>query len=85
MSIRSFNKIPKKELSGIKAETDKIASLFQDRRKELGMTQEEFAEKLDLNVNTVKYIEQGRRIPSLPMLFRIAKALHLEVRFLEKN
>lgn len=70
---------------GIKNETLKVAALFQQRRKELGMTQEDFAEKLDLNVNTIKYIEQGRRIPSLPMLFRIAKALQLDLRFIKKN
>ena len=85
MSTRSFARIPKKEVSGIKTETDKLGEFFQVRRKELEMTQEDFAEKLDLNVNTIKYIEQGRRVPSLPMFFRILKALHLEMKILKKN
>jgi transcriptional regulator with XRE-family HTH domain len=79
MSMRSFNRIPRREQKAIKDDVVKIGALFQARRKELGFTQEEFAERLGLNVNSVKYIEQGRRIPSLPMLFRIAKALKIDV------
>jgi len=56
-----------------------IGKTFQDRRKELGLTQERFAEIMDVNVNSIKYIEQGRRIPSMPMFLRILKALKLSI------
>lgn len=73
--------MPKKETAAISSELEKMGKAFQRRRKELGWTQEEFAESLSVNVNSVKYIEQGRRIPSLPMLLRITKALKLKLSF----
>ena len=56
-----------------------IASAIQSQRKKLGLTQEGLAETLDVSVNTIKYIEQGRRQPSLIMIMRIARVLKLKV------
>lgn len=62
-----------------------ISSLLQDQRRKLGLTQEALAEKLDISVNTVKYIEQGRRAPSLVMMLRIAVVLKLRLSFQKAN
>jgi len=81
MSIRGLSKVPKREAAAINREIEEIGQRLQRRRKELDMTQEEFAEVLGINVNSIKYIEQGRRIPSLPMLLRLLKALKLKASF----
>lgn len=84
MSTRGLSKIPKKDLSLIKSDIRRIGALLQKRRKELGWTQEEFSEFIDVSINSIKYIEQGRRIPSLPMLLRMTKALELKILLQEK-
>jgi len=85
MDIEALDGIPGKNLKSIKAEVSKIITSIQDRRKELGFTQESFAEYLDVSVTTVKFIEQGRRLPSLPMLIRVATALKLSVRLVPRT
>lgn len=79
MSIRGLSKVPKKEILVIQDELSDLGKKLQKRRKDLGYTQESFAEEMDINVNSVKYIEQGRRIPSLPMLLRLVRALKLKL------
>jgi transcriptional regulator with XRE-family HTH domain len=79
MSIRGLSKVPKKELIVIQDELIELGKKLQKRRKELGFTQESFAEAMDVSANSVKYIEQGRRIPSLPMLMRLVRALKLKL------
>lgn len=61
-----------------------LGPLLQKRRKNSGYTQESFAEALDVNPNTVKYIEQGRRAPSLAMLLKIARLLKIQLRLESK-
>ena len=61
-----------------------LGPLLQKRRKDIGYTQESFAEDLDVSPNTVKYIEQGRRAPSLAMLLRITRLLKIQLRFESK-
>lgn len=56
-----------------------IASALQSHRKKQGWTQESLAEALDVSVNTIKYIEQGRRLPSLVMILRIAHVLKIKL------
>ncbi|MFZ4402811.1 MAG: helix-turn-helix transcriptional regulator [Pseudobdellovibrionaceae bacterium] len=79
MSIRGFTKVPSKEQKYVKSEISRIASSMQARRKEKGLTQEQLAEKLEVSTETIRFIEQSRRIPSLPMLIRIAKTLGVKV------
>ena len=79
MSIRGLSKVPKKEILVIQDELSDLGKKLQKGRKDLGYTQESFAEEMDINVNSVKYIEQGRRIPSLPMLLRLVRALKLKL------
>lgn len=44
-------------------------------RKNLGLSQEKLAEKLDIAANYIALIETGKRFPSINMLERIATAL----------
>ncbi|OGK30132.1 hypothetical protein A3I56_00445 [Candidatus Roizmanbacteria bacterium RIFCSPLOWO2_02_FULL_43_10] len=52
-----------------------LGKRIQKRRKELKLTQEDLAEKVDISRAYVGYIEQGRNTPSLEVLQKIAKAL----------
>jgi transcriptional regulator with XRE-family HTH domain len=52
-----------------------LGKRIQKRRKELALTQEALAEKVDLSRAYVGYIEQGRNTPSLEVLEKIAKIL----------
>jgi putative transcriptional regulator len=47
-------------------------------RRELGMTQEELAKKVDASRQTIIALEQGRYNPSLLLACRIAKVLGKE-------
>ncbi|MBK7889621.1 MAG: helix-turn-helix transcriptional regulator [Bdellovibrionales bacterium] len=71
------------DIREIRRTLNKFSSILRDRRERLGLTQEAFAERVNVNVNTVKYIEQGRRIASLPMILRLARALDLDLKLLE--
>ncbi len=52
-----------------------LGGKIQRRRKELGYTQEELAEKINLSRTHMGHIEQNRKSPSLKVLGKIAKAL----------
>jgi len=45
------------------------------RRKDLGLSQEELAERADLHRTYVSDVEAGKRNPSLQSMQRLAKAL----------
>ncbi len=79
MSIRGFSKVPQKDAKYVKTELLHISSKLQSKRKDLGLTQEELAETLDVSAETIRFIEQSRRIPSLPMLIRLCKILKLDL------
>ena len=57
----------------------KILSNFgkhiKSMRIDAGLSQEEFAEKLNIHRTYVSFIERGQRNPSLKMLFKISRAL----------
>ncbi len=48
---------------------------IQEYRKELKMTQEELAEKVEVTRQTIISLEQGRYNPSLELAHKITKAL----------
>jgi len=50
-----------------------FADKMYNYRKEMGLTQEELAEMLDLDNSYVSLLERGARVPSLITLDRIAK------------
>jgi len=79
MSSRGFSKVPAKDQKYVKAELVRMSEKLQAKRQELELTQEKMAELLDVSPETIRFIEQNRRIPSLPMLIRIAKILKLEI------
>lgn len=52
-----------------------ISKRIKKRRNDLGMTQEDLAEKVGVSRVYIGYVEQGRNTPSLEILEKIAKAL----------
>lgn len=48
-------------------------------RQELGLTQEELAEKLDLGNEAISRIERGIAMPSLMRLFEFSKIFHCSI------
>lgn len=59
---------------------EKLGNKIQELRKETGLTQEEFAEKLNISRTHIGHIEQGRKSPSLKLMEKIAKALRVKVK-----
>lgn len=76
---KRLEKIPKKYLSHVETQLENFGTRIRARREEIGLTQQELAAKLELAVMTIQFIEQGRRYPSLPLLFYICKALKIPV------
>jgi len=54
-----------------------FAIKIRNRRHQLGMTQEELAEKADFHVNFIGGIERSTRNPSLTSIIVLARALGL--------
>ncbi|SHE54202.1 Helix-turn-helix domain-containing protein [Tissierella praeacuta DSM 18095] len=54
-----------------------IGKRIQNRREELGMKQEELAERVSLSPNYMSAIERGVKIPRLETFIRIANALEV--------
>jgi len=52
-----------------------LASNLKHYRKNMGLSQANLAEKVNLSDNYIALIETGRRFPSVKILERIAKAL----------
>jgi DNA-binding XRE family transcriptional regulator len=75
-----LDKVPPKHRKAVEAQLRNISIVIQARRKELGITQEQLAESLDLAVMTIQFIEQQQRYPSLPVLFYICKAMDITVK-----
>lgn len=51
----------------------------QRHRKKTGMSQEEVAHKVGISRAYMGYIEQGRNVPSLEILEKIAKAIKVKL------
>lgn len=56
-----------------------LAKKIRQYRKEAGLTQEVMAEKLGLGSKYVQFIENGRRRPSLKVVYKIAKILEIDI------
>jgi len=52
-----------------------LGKKIQKRRKEIGLTQEDVADKVGISRAYMGYIEQGRYAPSLEVLEKVAKTL----------
>jgi transcriptional regulator with XRE-family HTH domain len=57
-----------------------FAKQVRKRRHDLGLTQEELAEKSDFHVNFIGGIERATRNPSLISIVKLAKALEISPR-----
>jgi transcriptional regulator with XRE-family HTH domain len=55
-----------------------LASNIKARRKELGLTQEKLAEKINTASTYIAMIESGKRTPSFNMIERIAEILKVD-------
>lgn len=54
-----------------------LGKRIQKKRRELKITQEKLAEKVNISRAYMGFIEQGRNTPSLELLEKIAKALKI--------
>ena len=52
---------------------------IRERRKELGLSQEDLAKKCGVSRQTVNAIENNKYDPTLALAFSLAKELHLMV------
>lgn len=59
---------------------EKLGKKIQKLRKEAELTQEEFAEKLNISRTHIGHIERGRKSPSIKLMEKIAKALRVKVK-----
>lgn len=57
-----------------------LGKRIKKERKDLGWTQEQLAEKVDISTVYVGFIEQGRYAPSLDVLQKIAKHLRIPIK-----
>ena len=58
---------------------EKLAMAIKAARIACGMSQEEFAEKLDVSSTHVKHMESGHRKPSVDILFKIVELTGMSV------
>lgn len=58
---------------------DEVENCIRQRRKELGLSQEELARKCGVSRQTVNAIENNKYDPTLALAFRLAQELELTV------
>jgi ribosome-binding protein aMBF1 (putative translation factor) len=58
---------------------EQVARLVIGRRIELGMTQEQVAERMETSASTISRIESGQHITSFTTLERLAAALEVKI------
>lgn len=58
---------------------DEVENCIRQRRKELGLSQEELAKKCGVSRQTVNAIENNKYDPTLSLAFRLAQELALTV------
>jgi transcriptional regulator with XRE-family HTH domain len=57
----------------------RLGKRIKKLRKAQKYTQEQLAEKVRVSTKYVQYIETAKRIPSLKLIYRIARALNIKV------
>lgn len=64
-----------------------LGKKIRQYRKVAGFTQEVMAEKLGLSSKYIQFIENGRRSPSLKVVYKITKVLKVDIckLFCQKN
>ena len=59
---------------------ERIGMLIKERRKELGINQQELADLAGVGINSLVAIERGKGNPSMKTLLRILDVLGLEIK-----
>lgn len=59
---------------------EKLGKRIKKLRTDLGLTQEELAQKIESSRLYINHIEQGRKSPSLEILEKISKALKVQIK-----
>jgi transcriptional regulator with XRE-family HTH domain len=75
--ISRVEKLPYRHRKFVENQLNRISKTVQEKRENAGITQEELAERLDILAMTIRFIEQRRRFPSLPVLFCLCKELDI--------
>lgn len=57
----------------------KLGERIRYFRKKAGYTQEAFAEKLEKSQHHITYIERGKSLPSVPMLYDMSQVLQVPI------
>lgn len=55
----------------------RLGNSLRRHRMGRGWTQARLAEAAEISINHLSYLERGERLPSVPMLVQLARALHL--------
>jgi len=63
----------------VKKDLTYISNAVAAKRRLLSITQEELAASIDVSTPTIQALENGRRIPRLPMLLAILRRLNLKL------
>lgn len=58
----------------------RLGKRIQKFRKQAHLTQDQLAEKIKLSTKYVQFIETAHRKPSLRTIYKVAKALNVEVK-----
>ena len=61
---------------------ERFGERVKDLRKQKGMTQERLAEKAGITPAALSQIEKGARVPTIPVLHRIARVLGVSLDYL---
>lgn len=59
--------------------TSRLQNVLMQRRKELGLSQEELADRTGVSRQTINALERGRYEPRLALAFRLANELSCRV------
>ncbi len=62
------------------ATTQRFGNVIRERRRQLDLTQEEVAHRIDTSIPYVGHLEAGKRHPSEKVVIKLAKVLGLEPR-----
>jgi DNA-binding XRE family transcriptional regulator len=77
---KRVDQIPPKYRKGVVAQLNKVSDVLKRARIENDLTQESLAELVDVEVSTVKSIEQKKRVPSMGLFFYLCEVLKISVK-----
>ncbi len=62
--------------------TRKLHNRIDVLRRERGMTRQQLADKIGVNVQTIGYLERGEYNPSLDLAFRVSDCFELPIKMI---